>query len=106
MHQLRQPCAADLDARTLQPLMQPIQGQMILKLVDEQAGQKAHICVALVEHRIRNRRTAQLCGVFLGCLELDDVAYIFQDNVHTGALGQTIGLPREFVRAICKSCSD
>lgn len=67
--------------------MLPVEGQMVAELVDENAGQQAHVGQAALKHRWRCRRAAELARV----LALDHRPPVEEHHVGAGALGQTVG---------------
>ena len=86
-HLCGEPLAGDLDTGRPQALVLAIQRQVVEELVDDQAGEEAHIRAPALQHRRRGARTGQ--G---GCLlELDHRAHVPEHHVAARALGQAMG---------------
>ena len=66
-----------------QPLVLPIEGQVIAEFVQEQARQQADIRQTLLQHGRGRRRTGQDRGI----LPFEDLADILEDDIGAGLLG-------------------
>ena len=86
-HLLGQPLAADGDPGGQQALVLAIQRQVVEELVDDQAGEEAHVGPPALKHAGRRRCTMQ-GGVVRA---LDDRTDVFQDDVAARALGEAVG---------------
>jgi hypothetical protein len=84
---VRQTATAQPQPRRLNALMLAVERQMILELVDQHTGEQAHIGHALLQHRRRAHRGADLAAL----AQLVDALDVLDDFVAGGALRETVG---------------
>ena len=84
--QLREPGAADRDARVSQALMLAVQRQVPGELVEQQPDQETHVGATALEHPGGRRRAVDRLRV----AALDDRAHVLEDHVAARALRQAV----------------
>ncbi len=94
LRELGQPGSADADPGVCEPLVLPIQRQVVAELVHQQPRQEAHVGPAALEHpgwrrRAHDGRGAR-CGI--NVFALDHRAHIVDHDVAAGSLRQAIAV--------------